>query len=188
MSEFALLSGAQIRQLAFVVPDAEKAARRHSAILGSGPFFLVPRYKVVVHRYRGQESSLDVTSAYGQWGDVQVEFVQMHDDSPSAYRDLYPEGGPGMHHVAVFCENRAESVGRLEREGYQEALYAETASGRGYSIVDTSKDLGHMVELYEGSMVAEFYRQVRQASENFDGSDPVRGFEFASAYKDRSAT
>ncbi|WP_194166339.1 VOC family protein [Mycolicibacterium sp. P9-22] len=186
MSDFALLSGSQIRQLAFVVPDAEKAARRHSEILGSGPFFLVPRYKVVVHRHRGRESSLDVTSAYGQWSDVQVEFIQMHDDAPSAYRDLFPGGGPGMHHVAVFCDSRSESVARLEQAGYPEALYAETAAGRGYSIIDTSKDLGHMVELYEGSMVAEFYRQVREASEGFDGSDPVRTFDFASAYQDRA--
>lgn len=179
MTRFSLLADGQIRQIAFVVPDAEAAAKRHSSLHGSGPYFVVPHYELVVHRYRGADSPLDVTSAYGQWGDVMIEFVQAHDEAPSAYRDTFPDGGPGMHHVAVFCDKRAEEVSRFEKAGYVEALYAEAAPGRGYSIMDTSADLGFMVELYEERMVAPFYKLVKEAAQDFDGTDPVRPFDFA---------
>ncbi|MEU1956696.1 VOC family protein [Nocardia rhamnosiphila] len=182
------MADGQIRQIAFVVPDAEAAAKRHSALLGSGPYFIVPHYELVVHRYRGQDGPIDVTSAYGQWGDVMIEFVQIHGEAPSAYRDTFPTGGPGMHHVAVFCDNRAEAVAEFEKAGYIEALYAEAAPGRGYSIMDTSADLGFMVELYEERMVAPFYQMVREAAADFDGTDPVRLFDLAIVTKNGQAS
>src|SRR5271167_3884032 len=83
-------------QIAFVVPDARAAALAHSQRYGSGPFFLVEHYPLTVHRHRGVDTPLDVTSAYGQWGNVTAEFVQQHDDRPSAYRDLVKSGATRM--------------------------------------------------------------------------------------------
>lgn len=172
-----LLDGG-IRQLAFVVPDAAEAARRHSELTGSGPFYVMPHYKMAIHEYRGAPSDLDVTSAYGQWGEVQVEFVQVHNEEPSAYRDTYPDGGPGMHHVAVFCDNLDETIKAFEAEGFPIVMYAAREKGKEYAMFDTREKVGFMVEVYEEAVVGPFYKMIRDAAADFDGTDPVRIREF----------
>lgn len=180
-SKIPFLPGSTIKQLAFVVPDSRAAAAQHAAIFGSGPFLAVPHYALDEHRYRGVETNLDVTSVYGQWGEVQVEFVELHNDDKNAYSDLHPRNSRGgMHHVAVFCDDRAAAVAEFERAGFQEALYAARTAGRGYSIIDTVAVLGYMVEVYEEAIVGGFYDYVRRLSDGYDGSDPVREFDFAS--------
>lgn len=167
-----------LRQLAFVVPDAEEAARRHADVTGSGPFYVMPQYKMAIHEYRGVPNELNVTSAYGQWGEVMVEFVQMHNENPSAFRDSFPNGGPGMHHVAVWCTDLKEAIATYEAEGYPIVMYAERAPGFGYAMMDTRAAVGFMVELYEERIVGRFYDMIRKASEGWDGSDPVRVRDF----------
>ena len=42
-------------------------------------------------------------------------------------------------------------------------------------MIDTSRDLGHMVEIYEPvDQLKRFYEHVRKASRDWDGHDPVR--------------
>ena len=42
-------------------------------------------------------------------------------------------------------------------------------------MIDTSRDLGHMVEIYEPvDQLKRFYEHVRKASRDWDGPDPVR--------------
>lgn len=167
-----------IRQLAFVVPDAEEAARNHSALTGSGPFFVMPRYKMAIHEHRGQPTELDVSSSYGWWGDIMVEFVQMHNEEPSAFRDTFPDGGSGMHHVAIWVKDLKTAVAAFETEGHPITMYAERTPGMGYAMMDTRSALGFMVELYEESIVGPFYKMIKDASVGWDGSDPVRVREF----------
>lgn len=167
-----------IRQLAFVVPDAEAAARDHSALTGSGPFFVMPRYKMAIHEHRGVPTELDVSSSYGWWGDIMVEFVQMHNNEPSAFRDTFPNGGRGMHHVAIWVNDLKGAVAAFEAEGFPIAMYAERTLGLGYAMMDTRPALGFMTELYEESIVGPFYKMIRDPSIGWDGSDPVRVREF----------
>lgn len=178
MSTMSNLLATGIRQLAFVVPDAEEAARRHSELTGSGPFFVMPRYKMAIHEYRGTSTELDVSSSYGQWGELMVEFVQMHNEEPSAFRDVYPDGGPGMHHVAVWVKDLKPAVEAYEAAGYPIVMYAERTPGLGYAMMDTRPALGFMLELYEEKIVGPFYKMIRDASEGWDGTDPVRIREF----------
>ncbi|WP_280217339.1 VOC family protein [Nocardia neocaledoniensis] len=167
-----------IRQLAFVVPDAAEAARQHAEVNGSGPFYVMPRYKMLTHEYRGVSNELEVTSAYGQWGEIMVEFVQMHNDNPSAFRDSYPDGGPGMHHAAIFCTELKEAVAAFEADGYPITMYAERIPGADYAMMDTRSALGFMTELYEERVVAGFYAMIRDAAKDWDGTDPVRVREY----------
>jgi hypothetical protein len=167
-----------IRQLAFVVPDVEVAARDHSALTGSGPFFVMPRYKMAIHEHRGVPTELDVSSSYGWWGEIMVEFVQMHNEEPSAFRDTFPEGGSGMHHVAVWVKDLKRAVAAFEDAGYPITMYAERTLGQGYAMMDTRPALGHMLELYEESVVGPIYQRIKNASIGWDGSDPVRLREF----------
>lgn len=162
MSDLALPA----RQIAYFVPDARAAARAHRAAFGSGPFLVVDHVPTPVVRYRGAPAALDHGSAYGQWGEVMVEFVVQHDDGPSAFRDLFPRGSGrfGLHHVAVFVRDLAAAIDRFATGGAECALYAETEA-LAFAMVDTSAQLGHMIELYEPtSVLTGFYDRIRSAA------------------------
>lgn len=154
------------RQIAYFVPDIRAAARAHRATFGSGPFLVIDHVPTPTVRYRGQPAALDHGSAYGQWGEVMVEFVVQHDEGPSAFHDLYPRdsGRFGLHHVAVFVDDLDTTIERFGERGAKCALYAETEA-LAFAMVDTSATLGHMIELYEPTPVLTgFYDRIRAAA------------------------
>lgn len=162
-------------QIAYHVPDPEAAAWKSAAELGWGPFFLLEHIPLERALYRERPTRFDHSSAYGQAGDLMVEFITQHDDEPSALRDLFARSETGVHHVACFVACLPEALAMLRAQGHAIALDARTRSGVDFAMVDTSPSLGHMLELYEpGVDLVRFYAHVRRASENWDGSHPVR--------------
>ena len=170
----------RIRQIGFVVPNAIEAAHRHMERFGSGPFFVLAHLPHAKQTYRGKEiNDLDTTGVVGQWGDVQVEFVEQHCDTLSAYTELYPDGGPGVHHMTVFVDNLDEAIRDYERRGFDNILYSVVApfgdaGPSPYAMMDTRRELGVLTEFYEERVVGGFYKLVREAAESFDGSNPIR--------------
>jgi len=170
-----------VAQIAFVVPDAIEAAKAHAERYGSGPFYAVEHYPLHIHRHRGRDCAIDVTSVYGQWGHITAEFVQQHDDAPSAYRDLVKAGESRIHHFAMFVDDLDKRMAEFEADGCEAALYAETFEGGlgRYAIMDTSKKLGVMTEMYEESGTREFYDFLIKSADEFDGTNLIRKMKFS---------
>jgi catechol 2,3-dioxygenase-like lactoylglutathione lyase family enzyme len=172
-----MLLGQPIRQIAYVVEDVRQAARRHSTLFGSGPFF-VKEHMVLEVNHRGRQGVFDHTAAFGQWGAVQVELLQPHTPGPSILTDLYPEGSgrTGIHHVALIVEDLKSAVREMADRGYPVALHARSrTTGLEGVMVDAVKDFGHFIELYEPTpMLAGFYRFTAEAAHGFDGTEAVR--------------
>ena len=172
-----------IRQLAYFVPDVRIAAREHHRLYGSGPFLVADSIPLARSSHRGVEDArpLDHSSAYGQWGELMVEFVQQNDHRPSAFHDLFPAGSgrSGVHHVAVFVDDIDAAIAAFGSAGRETALHAQTGTGLTFAMIDTSADLGHMTELYEGRQVQGFYDTVRQAAGGFAGGDPIIPLSFS---------
>lgn len=167
----------QVRQVAYFVPDIEHAALAHHAAFGSGPYFLGRHVPLAWSEYRGTPVTHDHSSAYGQWGDVMVEFVEQHGDDPSTFHDMFPVGSGryGMHHTAVFVDALDEAVAHFGVQGSGLCQLSETTTGTRYAFVDATATLGHMVELYEPSPgLRGFYRMVAEAAAGWDGNDPLR--------------
>lgn len=169
----------KVRQIAFVVPNAIEWAHRHMARFGSGPFFILAHLPHDFQTYRGKEIDLDTTGVVGQWGDVMVELVEQHCETPSAYRELFPTGGPGLHHMTVFVDDLQEAINDYEAKGFENILYSVVSPLGGsqpsaYAMMDTRKEFGVLTEFYEEAVVADFYQMVREASQNWDGSEPIR--------------
>jgi hypothetical protein len=162
-------------QAAYFVSDAEVAARRWARDLGAGPFFLwrhVPLEKVI---HRGTPTSFDHTSAYGQLGSLMIELVQQHSENPSVFRDVFAAGEYGLHHMAYFAPDLDAELTRLRALGYATAMTASTSLGLRFAFADSVAELGHMLEIYEdGPVMRKFYAMVADATQNWDGSDPVR--------------
>lgn len=179
MSEQNPLRGLPVRQIAYYVQDVRAAAAAHSATFGSGPYFVAEHIQLRLSLYRGQEAPLDHSSAYGQWGSQMIEFVQQNNDGPSVFRDLYPDGGEGLHHVALFVDDLAAARAHFEAHGFQTGFYAEMADGFAFAMMDAVERYGHFIELYEGvPQLAGFYDMVRAAHEGWDGQDVIREIAF----------
>ena len=166
-----------IRQIAYFVPDIEAAARAHHAAFGSGPYFVFRRIPIERSVHRGVPQLHVHSSAYGQWGDVMVEFVEQEGTHPSAFHDLYPcgSGRYGMHHVALWVDDLDAAIAEFVDAGMPLAQQLRTETGTDYAFVDASVSLGHMIELYEPTdQLTGFYATVREAAQDWDGSEPIR--------------
>jgi catechol 2,3-dioxygenase-like lactoylglutathione lyase family enzyme len=175
------MSAHPIRQIAYFVSDVERAAREHSRTFGSGPYFVVKNIPLRTVLHRGREALLDHSSAYGQWGELMIEFVQQNNPGASAFHDMYPEGSgrEGLHHVALIVEDLRSARREFADAGLTEALYAEMSDGFAFVMIDDVKRHGHMIELYQGvPALVGFYSMVKEAARGFTGADPVRAFSF----------
>lgn len=169
-----------VAQVAYAVEDLEGSAAAFAERHGAGPFFF---------RHHPPMSSVDATgirgsfvhsSAYGQWGEVQVELVQIHSGGPAA---------SGLHHVAWFVPSFDEEKLRLASLGWPAVMTAWTSSGTPFAFCDARADLGHLVEIYEPapSLVA-LYDGVKRASLGWDGTRPVRPLGELGGSADRTVT
>ncbi|WP_232493745.1 VOC family protein [Novosphingobium kaempferiae] len=159
-----------IRQIAYFVPDVRASARAHCAAFGSGPYYVADNIPLVRAVHRGVERQLDHSSAYGQWGEVMIEFCQQNNPGPSAFHDLYAEGSDreGLHHVALFVDDLDAAIARFAEQGHDVALDAEMTDGFRYVFVDAVARYGHMLELYEPMpSLTGFYETVRKTAGDF---------------------
>jgi hypothetical protein len=175
--------GERVEQIAFVVPDIDAAMSHHAAMFGSGPYFL----NHIVDGdciYRGAPSKLNVKFALGQWGDVQLEFIENVDDAPSLFRELNVADSPRsvFHHVCLLPASLSESISSFAAQGFPVVSDMTTPVGTRIVMVDTVDRYGHFVELHERSPhVDRVYANIRRASEEFDGERLVRPFSEAFA-------
>ena len=174
MNEHAASPVGRIVQVAYAVEDVRRAARRFADRLGAGPFFVrrhdLPRFV----EHDGRPAAFDHSSAYGQWGAVQVELVEIHGAAPASLAAIVQRSS-GLHHVATFVASIDAEQDRLAAVGWPAVMTAETAGGLRYAFHDSRADLGHLLEVYEPSPgLLALYATVAEAARSWDGDDPVR--------------
>ena len=168
--------GPHFMQAAFMVDDLEAAARRWVETTGVGPFLLMPHVRLEEYSWRGERrTGLDFSVALAQSGGIQIELIQQHCDSPSAYRDTIAKGSQGFHHLALYCEDYGAAYAHYHRQGFPSAVDGRFGPLR-FSYIDTSAAIGCMVELVEQhESQSELFRRVAAAAEGWDGlTDPLR--------------
>lgn len=164
----------KIVQIAYVVNDIEEATRRWTKTFGVGPFYVLRRPEVGNPLYRGKPGKVDFSAALAQAGDLHVELIEQHCDSPSCYRDLIPKGREGFHHVAVIVENYEMEVARYQSLGFPVAASGVFGPLK-FCYVDTSPATSGMVEVLEDlPFIRNYFARIRKAAERWDGSDPIR--------------
>ncbi|HEX8447872.1 MAG TPA: VOC family protein [Sphingomonas sp.] len=163
-----------VMQLAFVPHDFEAAIRFWTETMGAGPFFRLPHIAYRAARYRGETSHVDFSVVLGYWGDMQIELVEQHCDSPSIYRQWLDDGREGLHHVCVLVDSIAHARTVCAAAGAQ-VVQEVFMDGAEAIYVDTGGGPGTMVELLEPSPdFAGLFAMMRAAARDWDGSDPVR--------------
>lgn len=161
-------------QIAYAVSDIFRGVDKWIKDFGAGPFFIAEHIPIKNVIYRGHPSELDITVAYGQWGEIMIELVQDNGEGPSIIRDLYPPQKSGLHHLAYFVNDMDLVSAKLVEEGYVLAMSGQAGENR-FQFFDAISEMGHFIEIYEPIESLKYlYERVRSASINWDGSDPLR--------------
>ncbi|MGB3736643.1 MAG: VOC family protein [Ilumatobacter sp.] len=149
-------------QEAYFVDDLERVAQAWSSSFGAGPFVVAPHHRCDRFDYRGSDTEADVSYAFGYLDDVMIQFIVQHDDAPSIYRDMYPDGpadGAGFHHIGILVSDFEAEFERLEAAGFVCAtrLYAD---GVDAAYFDTRHVTGGFTEIHgtPAHIVATFDR------------------------------
>ncbi|MFC0410106.1 VOC family protein [Roseomonas elaeocarpi] len=167
----------EIRQAGYVVPDIEAAMDYWTRVLGVGPFFYNPRVPIRNYTYRGERYEPHNSVALANSGPLQVELIQTRNDVPSMYRDFAQGGRSGLQHVASWTENFDADLERMLAQGFKVVMSGEVGERGRFVYFDTEYHPGTVVELSEvAGPKGTMFRMIREASENWDGSDPVRPF------------
>jgi hypothetical protein len=162
-------------QSAWVVDDIESAALQWAESAGVGPFFVAEYQEGVLEEtlYRGEPSPITMKTALAQAGDMQIELIQPTGNHKNAYRDTVPVGKTAFHHIAIWSNDLDADAASYLDKGFE---IAGRGKG-GFVYIDTSAVLGHMIELVEDTeMIRALFKMIADASKNWDGSNPVRGF------------
>ena len=167
----------EIRQLGYVVNDIEAAMAYWSETLGVGPWFYNPRVPIENYQYDGQSYQPHNSVALANSGYVQVELIQVRNDVPSMYRDFLQAGRTGLQHVAYWTTDYDADLARLLAQGFKPKMSGEVGKNGRFIYFDTEYHPGTVIELSEVmGPKGKMFDLIRQASENWDGQDPVRPF------------
>ncbi|MFC5991099.1 VOC family protein [Limoniibacter endophyticus] len=167
----------KVRQAGYVVDDIEAAMRHWSDVLGVGPFFYNERVPIRNYRYNGERFEPHNSVALANSGDLQIELIQTRNDVPSMYRDFRLAGHTGLQHVAYWTETYDEDLARLKGEGFVEVMAGEVGVNGRFVYFDTHFHPGTVIELSEvKGPKGKMFDLIRKASEDWNGSDPVRPF------------
>lgn len=163
-----------IEQYAYVVDDIEAACMRWVDMVGAGPFFLMPHHKSRDTVYRGKPCDVDVSYAFGQAGPAHIQLIQVHNDEPSCYGDMYKRGEQGFHHFAILVPDIEEEKKRFEKAGCESVTELFSAARVAY--MDARHLFGCFVELYQDNpMVRASFKEWKDLHDAWDGkTDPIR--------------
>ena len=160
-------------QHAYLVNDLDAAARRWHQVLGAGPFFAARHHRADRFLYRGEPVEADVSYAFGYLGDLMIQLIEQHDDTPSIYRDMYARGQEGFHHVATLVPDGAGFQREKQRFidlGFEVAceLYAD---GVDACYIDTRAVTGGFTELHgDPDHILRAFEGWKRAHERWDGT------------------
>jgi hypothetical protein len=167
----------EIKQLGYVVADIEAAMKYWTEVLGVGPFYYMERVPLKNYRYKDQPYEIHNSVALANSGGVQVELIQAHGDTPSMYRDFMKNGQTGLQHVAYWTEHFDRDLRLLLDRGWKVGMSGEVGERGRFVYFETEYHPGTVIELSEvAGPKGRVFRIIRESSEGWDGSDPVRAF------------
>lgn len=164
-----------VMQIAYVPSNVPAAYDFWTRIMGVGPFFHMPHLRFADLSVRGHPSDAVISAGIAYWGDLQVEIIEVHDDSPSVYREWRDAGHEGIHHLCITVSDLSAARARIVELGH--SVVQEMSLGKSGKVlfVDTHGGPGTMLEVLqmpEGTPA--MFDRWRAVARNWDGREPIR--------------
>jgi hypothetical protein len=160
-------------QHAYLVNDLDVAIERWHALFGAGPFVITEHHRTDTFAYRGTHQEADVSYAFGYLGDLMIQFIVQHDDTPSIYRDMYAAGEEGFHHIAALVHDFPAERERLLDMGFDVACELH-ADGVDAASCDTRAVNGCFTEIHgDPPHILGAFATWRRAHELMQPGDPL---------------
>ena len=169
----ALVLPGPIRQIGYVVTDLDEALASWVE-LGVGPWLVIRGLPMSV-RYRGNPCDTTLSLALSNSGEMQIELIYQHDDTPSIFTEFLAANGPGYHQLAYWAEDFEATMKAVENAGWPVVWSGGEGFGVRFAYVEPPNSPATVVEISEltdgQAATAKF---IRDSAENWDGSDPIR--------------
>lgn len=137
-----------ILQIGIVVDDLDFYMKKYHDEYGIGPWevHLYTEKNLKDMTVRGEKVNYSMKAAFCQYFNVQLELIEPLDDQ-TIYSEFLQKNGPGFHHIAFDTKNHDDVVRKLEVKG-NEKLQSGDYNGKGFTYLNTEKDLGFILEIY----------------------------------------
>jgi hypothetical protein len=163
-----------VTQNGYVVRDVDEAMAQWIS-LGVGPFFVIPEVVFESFVCRGRQSDPRLKIALANSGDLQIELIEQTNDAPSFYKDFIEDRGPGLHHLSVWTETFDADMARYGALGFEPFVNGALPPRLGFAFFEGVTHNGAIMEVFELTRdVKARFAAIREAAENWDGSDPIR--------------
>jgi len=160
-------------QLSYVVPDVVAAAWRWVDLYGAGPFLLLPPTEFDA-AYRGGIAHMHYRLGVTQLGPLQLELVEVLDEAPNYFREMYAPGEGGPHHLSTVTSDFDGTLAHFTSLGLEPVATSTSRVGR-VAYIDTRPTLGLFTEVLEHTeAMFKGLRGTARVCANWDGTDPVR--------------
>ena len=165
----------ELVQIAYVVPDLEAACLEWAHRVGAGPF-LVRAHLPVTVTHLGETAVYDHSAAFGQWGPLMIELVQLHECAPASLGEVFGHSSPNqVNHFAYFVDDLDASSSALQAQGFPLIMDLTSSSGMRVHFLDGRSTTGGIIEIYVGNEhLRAHYARVAELAHGWDGTDPVR--------------
>jgi len=171
----ALLRLADVQHLGFVVESIEDEARRWIKRFGVGPW-LVSEFCLP-----GNEPRTELTTAFAQWGNLQVELLMQRNSVGSCFRDwLRDDQSSRLHHICTHTSRFEQDLNEITAAGGSvELLFGlergTEAEPSRFAMVASPLADGIFHEFTQpGTFVAAQSEAVRNSARGWDGSNAIR--------------
>jgi catechol 2,3-dioxygenase-like lactoylglutathione lyase family enzyme len=162
-----------IRQIGYVVTDLD-AALASWVELGVGPW-LVIRGLPMQALYRGKPCETTLSLALSNSGEMQLELIYQHDDTPSIFTEFLAASGPGYHQLAYWAEDFDDTMKSVADAGWPVVWAGGEGLGVRFAYVEPPNCPATVVEISElTDAQAATAKFIRDTAANWDGTEPIR--------------
>lgn len=154
-----------LQRVVQVVPELESAMQAWATDTGAGPFFVFSKIAFTAYEHRGLTAPPSLSIATGFSGEVLIELVQLHDDTPSPWREL----GVGTLAPALIVDDLDAALATQLKSGHACITRGTYGFGARFAFVATPASTGRVLQLIEKHFVlTQLTSTMRETSADWD--------------------
>lgn len=139
-----------INQLGYVVTDAAETAEKYQSLFGTDPAVIFEAEVIDVREGLDGKAvpPYKIRFALVTLGELQLEFIQVLEGTPTLYTSFQKKSGEGLHHIGVNVPDLKAVVDIASTMGFS-VLWSGHIYSVPFAYLDTQDQLGTIVELIE---------------------------------------